>query len=110
MDLQTLAMDPYQVHRQQVALLALPCFTLESSVFNGPGGTGPAMPLPETIPAGALPTPPGLTEVSGAVLGLIGAGPHWCWPTHLLSSGIQDSFLNLLTLVTEIFPRSQQLL
>ena len=44
-------------------------------VFNGPGGTGPAMPLPETIPAGALPTPPGFTEVSGAVLGLIGAGP-----------------------------------
>ena len=33
------------------------------------------MPLPETIPAGALPTPLGFTEVSGAVLGLIGAGP-----------------------------------
>ena len=40
-------------------------------VFNGPGGTGPAMPqLPETSPAGALATP----DVSGDVLGLIGAG------------------------------------
>ena len=44
-------------------------------VFNGPGGTGPARPLPDTIPARALPTRRGFTEVSSAVLGLIGAGP-----------------------------------
>ena len=40
-------------------------------VFNGSGGTGPAMPpLPETTPAGALATP----KVTGDVLGLIGTG------------------------------------
>ena len=64
-------------------------------VFNGPGGTGPAMPpLPETIPAGALATP----EVSGDVLGLIGTG--------LLILQVQESkilFLDLVKDVTEIF-------
>ena len=46
-------------------------YTGDIPVFQGPGGTGPAMPpLPETIPAGALATP----DVSGDVLGLIGAG------------------------------------
>ena len=49
-------------------------------VFNGPGGTGSAMPpFPETIPAGTLAT----LDVSGNVLGLIRTG--------LLISQVQGS-------------------
>ena len=62
MDLPILAMDPHQVHKSQVALLALPYYILGLSQYSGPGGTDPASPLTEVVSA-------------GAVLGLIGVGP-----------------------------------
>ena len=62
--------------------------------FNGRAGTGPAMPLPDTIPARALATPPRFTEVSAAVLG------HWI--AHLTRSEIQDPLLDLFKTSQEI--------
>ena len=97
MDLLTLEMDPHQVHKSQVALLALPYYILGSSQYST---AQVALALPWSISHS--------TRIHRGVW--CRTWTPWCWSTHLPSSGTQDSVLNLLTLVTEIFLRSQQLL
>ena len=96
MDLLVLAMGPHQVvQKSQGALLAHSCHTLGSSQCS--------------TAQVALALPCHFQKPSQLAHWPLHRGvwcrtwTHWYWIAHPTSSGIQDSLLNLLTHVTEIF-------